>query len=59
MQKTDTKQRDPEAVLLARVYALILAWSEPEPTPTRADAANTRTPRNAQTRTKREAKANE
>lgn len=49
--------RDPEAVLLARVYALILAWDTPEPA--RADAADTPTPRKAQTKKREGGKSNE
>lgn len=40
------KPRDAEAVLLARVYALILSFDEP--TPARADAANAENARKAQ-----------
>lgn len=57
MQNTIDTPKEPEAVLLARVYALILSWSEPD-AQTRADAANARTPRKAQTKKREEVKSN-
>lgn len=48
MHKQTNAERDPEAILLARVYALILSWGEPEPT--RADAANAPKTREPQTK---------
>lgn len=52
MPKQVDTPKDPEAVLLARVYSLILSWGETEPT--RADAANMAKPREPQTQDREE-----
>jgi len=56
MLKQIEPTRDAEAVLLARVYALILSFDEP--TPTRADAANDASAHKAKTK-KREVKSDD
>ena len=58
MQKQTETKRDPEAVLLARVYALILTWGEGEAQTPRADAANARTPRKPKTKKQTEGNGN-
>ena len=51
MQKTTDTPKDPEAILLSRVYAMILSWGPETDTP-RAEVANARKTR--KTKTKRE-----
>lgn len=55
MQKqTDNAEPDREALLLSKVYALILSFDTPEPEPTRADAADAPKPRKAKARKREE-----